>query len=268
MKTLALCVLAAQPWLRRDVAMVVDALHGPPDPSPPEPSQALYAGLLDQARRYLARQARPVALSVFFFDSLQDWRQALQDPAHGLRHCSQELFVLQSPDADQALQLPAQLRAFAHQAGQPLRCSPHSFLLYLQAADDDLHEQPSALWPAASTGGLHLRLAHPEAAMRRADLLRVLLDHLDHAHHNRLLARSVDAAERPPALARALHAFMQQRWPGRWDFHGYTGSVIAASSRACASWAGPTDARSWAASTSMAWPARPWPAGSCSGVPS
>ena len=228
MKTLALCVLAAQPWLRRDVAMVVDALHGPPDPSPPEPSQALYAGLLDQARRYLARQARPVALSVFFFDSLQDWRQALQDPAHGLRHCSQELFVLQSPDADQALQLPAQLRAFAHQAGQPLRCSPHSFLLYLQAADDDLHEQPSALWPAASTGGLHLRLAHPEAAMRRADLLRVLLDHLDHAHHNRLLARSVDAAERPPALARALHAFMQQRWPGRWDFHGYTGSVIAA----------------------------------------
>ncbi|HLO96495.1 MAG TPA: hypothetical protein VK195_19460, partial [Burkholderiaceae bacterium] len=228
MKTLALCVLAAQPWLRRDIAMVVDALHGPPGPAPSGPPPSLYAGLLDQARRYLAQQARPVALRAFFFESPTDWQQALADPVHGLRDCSLELFVLQAPDASTGLSLPARLRALAQEAGRPLRCSPHSFLLYLQRADEDFHQRPSALWTEASTGGLHLRLPHPEVDTRRADLLRVLLDHLDHAHHNRLLARSVDAAERPPALARALHAFMQQRWPGRWDFHGYTGSVIAA----------------------------------------
>ncbi|MBB2488042.1 decarboxylase [Mitsuaria sp. WAJ17] len=226
MKTLALCVLAARPWLRRDVAVVVDALHGPLEPSALHPSASLYEGLLAQARRYLAQQARPVAWRVFFFDSLPDWQQALQDPDHGLRACSQELFILQA-EASEALLLPARLRAHAQEAGQPLRCSPHSFLLYLLGPDDDLPVQPSALWPDASTGGLHLRLPHPDAQTRRADLLRVLLDHLDHAHYNRLLARSVDAAERPPTLARALHAFMQRRWPGRWDFHSYTGSVIA-----------------------------------------
>lgn len=228
MKTLALCVLAAQPWLRRDIAVVVDALHGSPLPAGEAPPPSLYAGLLDQARRYLAQQARPVAWRAFFFDTLQDWQQALQDPAHGLRGCSQELFVLQAGEASEALQLPARLRTLAQAAGQPLRCSPHSFLLYLQGDDDGSSQPPSAFWPDASTGGLHLRLPHADADTRRADLLRVLLDHLDHAHHNRLLARSVDAAERPPALARALHAFMQRRWPGRWDFHSYTGSVIAA----------------------------------------
>lgn len=247
MKSLAVCVIGATDPVSRDVSFVVDKLLTPPGVRAVSASSAarataarstaacldsdqVFASLLRQAQRYLARRPRTHELRVFCFDSLAAFHAAAAEAGHPLRDGSISLELLfvdvSSLDgADAAPHWAADLKQRLMQACEahavPARFSPHSFTFYL--ADDDPRRRFMH-----GHGAVHPRLRGNDAAARRADMLRIVLDHLDHAHFNRMLARSVDAAFRPVALAGAIDGFMRGQWGERWDFHAFTGSVVAA----------------------------------------
>lgn len=81
-------------------------------------------------------------------------------------------------------------------------------------------DEPHWRQPSSAGGG-------EDRAARRADLLRIVLDHLEHAHFNRLLARSISGPLLSVSLATEVTRFMRSRWQERWDFHSYTGSMVA-----------------------------------------
>lgn len=100
------------------------------------------------------------------------------------------------------------------------RLSPHSALLYCS-----LSALPG--WMNTTGGNRHLRVVSQDRVARRADLLRIVLDHLEHAYFNRLLARSISGPLLPVSLACEVTRFMRSRWQECWDFHFYTGSMVA-----------------------------------------
>lgn len=101
-----------------------------------------------------------------------------------------------------------------------LRLSPASIVAYLPAkAQRALHRY--------SQGNLQLRLHSTDRHARRADLLRLLMDHLEHAHLNRFLARAIQAPMPPVRMAVEIDCYMRQRWGEQWDVLYYTGSMVA-----------------------------------------
>jgi thiamine pyrophosphate-dependent acetolactate synthase large subunit-like protein len=114
----------------------------------------------------------------------------------------------------------AALMSACSEREQPPRLSPASVVVYLSArAHQDLHRY--------AQGNLQLRLHGSDRYARCADLLRLLMDHLEHAHFNRLLARAIQAALPPGRVAVEINRYMRQRWGEQWDVHYYTGSMVA-----------------------------------------
>ncbi|TFH86199.1 decarboxylase [Billgrantia azerbaijanica] len=115
--------------------------------------------------------------------------------------------------------LAALMSASSEQEQQP-RLSPASVVVYLPAQSyRELHR--------CVQGNLQLRLHGSDRHARRADLLRLLMDHLEHAHFNRFLARAIQAALPPGRVAVEINRCMRQCWGEQWDVHYYTGSMVA-----------------------------------------
>lgn len=66
-----------------------------------------------------------------------------------------------------------------------------------------------------------------EGLNSRTDLLRTLMDHLDHSYCNKMLARTVGQHFEPVSLAQSLFEFMSCHWGENWDCHYFTGSMVS-----------------------------------------
>ncbi|MHA6883748.1 decarboxylase [Ralstonia pseudosolanacearum] len=187
-------------------------------------SQSVLDTLMAQAQGYLldnlAEAARAPRLSLLHFASEDAACEGLRSRAGDL---PVDVFIV-----DHAHRLPEQaddpfdaLFEAGACEGRPQRLTPHSAMLFCS---------PEALpWRMLGIGGnRHLRVRSDDQAACRADLLRLLLDHLEHAHLNRMLARSVVSGALPPvSMASEITRFMRSRWGEAWDFHAYTGSMVA-----------------------------------------
>lgn len=238
--TLGICLITQAQPLIEDVDFVIEQLQAGLQPpasaadwplvsgrseemhralGPRPRSEAVLETLMVQAQRYLQGGAANVAtlpdLRVMTFDSVEAAQAQLRLQGPQL---SSELFILdlgEQPQAGSCDPFDELITA----ASNP-RLSPHSALLYCSL---------SALsgWMNTTGGNRHLRVVGHDRAARRADLLRIVLDHLEHAYFNRLLARSITGALLPVSLAAEAMRFMHSRWQERWDFHFYTGSMVA-----------------------------------------
>lgn len=238
--TLGICLVTQSEPLIEDVTFVIEQLQAGLQPpvtaadwpltiggceemhralGPRPRSEAVLETLMVQARNYLqgspANTAALPDLWLMTFDSVEAAQSRLRhlDP-----RLSSELFILDLGEQAQAgVEDPFdELIATAPNA----RLSPHSALLYCS-----LSALPG--WMNRIGGNRHLRVVGEDRAARRADLLRIILDHLEHAHFNRLLARSISGPLLSVSLATEVTRFMRSRWQERWDFHSYTGSMVA-----------------------------------------
>ncbi len=179
--------------------------------------------LMAQAQGYLLDtlpdMAQAPRLSLLHFASEEAAREGL---CTGTGDLSVEMFIV---DQSHLTLAPAcdpfdVLFDAGTREGRQQRLTPHSAVLFCS---------PEAL-PGRMLGvggNRHLRVRSEDHAACRADLLRLLLDHLEHAHFNRLLARSVTGALPPVSMASEIARFMRSRWGNAWDFHSYTGSMVA-----------------------------------------
>ncbi|HUE92334.1 decarboxylase [Pseudomonas sp.] len=238
--TLGICLVTRDQPLIEDVSFVIEQLQAGLQPPArvadwplvigdceemhralgPRPcNEAVLETLMVQAQRYLqgctANAAALPDLWMMAFGSLKEAQAQLRLQGSQL---SSELFILdlgeqlQAGDCDPFDELIATVP-------NP-RLSPHSALLYCS-----LSALPG--WMNTTGGNRHLRVVGQDRAARRADLLRIVLDHLEHAYFNRLLARSIGGPLLPVSLACEVTRFMRSRWQERWDFHFYTGSMVA-----------------------------------------
>ena len=174
-----------------------------------------FKALLMQAQQYLnAHGARdPYQLVLRHFTSLDETRMGL----HQGRLTTECLFLdSRGMQLDEAHDPFAKLLAIRSDA----RLSPSSAILFCE-------EERLAAWMRLLGGNRLIRMPHAQQGQRRADLLRLLLDHLEHAHFNRLLVRTTYPQAGPITLAQALCGLMRTRWKEHWDFHFFTGSMVA-----------------------------------------
>lgn len=231
-----LCLVTASPGLIDDVAFVVerlDALLAGTTECAVLPSdfdgmqkqlqrkdspQATLALLTAQAANYLAgRAGAKLSLRFDCFSSLTQAHVALRQA-----DVPPEMVVVDvSAEDPEAWDDPcAELLELASLSGRRARITPHSAVLVLPK-DADLAAA------RVRYGNQHLRLAGAAGPARQADLLQIVMDHLDHAHLNRMLARWGTSAEGSVGLAERVCGFMRSHWSERWDFHSYTGSMVA-----------------------------------------
>ncbi|WP_020405778.1 hypothetical protein [Hahella ganghwensis] len=76
-------------------------------------------------------------------------------------------------------------------------------------------------------GSAQIQVLQDDPDIDRANLLKLLIDHLEHGYLNKLLSRTTAATKSTIGLAKAIFGHMQERWKGQWDFHYYTGSMVA-----------------------------------------
>ena len=198
--------------------------------SAPE-SQAVLDTLFVQAQRYLQEQDGDFDLRVFYFESMQAFSAAVQASNHGIAEegLSLEFFfvdasvfpVERTGDMTWAARLKRQLLEICRSNKLATRISPNSFTFYLDREDLETHL-------LCTDGGHHLRLLDGDRAAQQADMLRMVLDHLEFAYFNRVLRRGVDNVFRPVTLAVEVSSFMQSQWRDNWDFYYFTGSMVAA----------------------------------------
>lgn len=217
-----ICLISRDPALRADVSAVLDRLnhwlgHETPLASQHWPDahlDSLYRQVAGQAEAYLRQQAGEgaLALELLAFDDLAQAHAALPSA------CPCDHVLL---DTRHLSQQPAHDPLHALLDTQPeARRSPSSAVLLC----DPQHLQH---WLERLGGNRLLRVPHPDPALRRADLLRLFVDHLEHAYCNRLLARTTLQTSEPVALARDIQQRMTQRWGQAWDCHFFTGSMVA-----------------------------------------
>jgi thiamine pyrophosphate-dependent acetolactate synthase large subunit-like protein len=241
--TLGVCLITQAQALFDDVAFVVEQLQAGMSPVAMEPwsaqpaaveemnralgrrpgSGAVLESLMVQAHSYLqghlSRGCPALELELLHFTSLDEAHSVLRQRAD---RGQVELFIVDHSQQDEAGAVDPfeALFALCRSAGQAPRLSPHSALLFCA--------QPALSgWMSRTGGNRHLRVRGEDRAACRADLLRIVLDHLEHVHFNRMLARSVSTALLPVSIASEVTRFMRSRWQGRWDFHAYTGSMVA-----------------------------------------
>lgn len=242
MEALGICLVTRSPELLDDVSFVVQQLnHGLAPLSGEDPTVPADAGklccmigggahsgrvlevLMTQAECYLqgslAAWQQPMEVELLHFCTLED-AQA-QQVFHG-RRPRVEIFIVDASHHDEVGEDPfdALFTAYRHESDATPRLSPHSALLYCS-------RQALPEWVARTGGNRHLRVPLQDRAASRADLLRIAVDHLEHAHFNRMLARSVGQTLPSVSIATEVARFMFDRWQENWDFHSYTGSMVA-----------------------------------------
>lgn len=82
-------------------------------------------------------------------------------------------------------------------------------------------------WMMRLGGSYIIRSPHEDEEMRRADLFRLLMDHLDHTQLNKISTRANKAPTSPVIMATEVTRLMSRKWGDNWDFHYFTGSMIA-----------------------------------------
>lgn len=247
MKSIAICVIGFPSILFEDVSFVVDRLVMEwqeqtnlalcPTQSPTIGSDQInscdhsvvLSSVLAQAQYYLARQQAGFHLHIFSFESLENFDATMQGRLHPMLNSefSTELFFVDTKATDiddspgWAINLKQRLVGICERQQVSIRLSPHSFTFYVS----DAGLTPNFI---NANAAVHARLLTVEPNSRRADITRILVDHLDHAHFNRMLARSIDAGSRPVSLALEISRFMNEQWNECWDFYSFTGSVVTA----------------------------------------
>ncbi|TBV16651.1 decarboxylase [Stutzerimonas kirkiae] len=224
-RTIGVCLVSQDEELTRDLQAVLGGVNdlldgnpGTPFDTSPDGECFPYRQLLGQAGRYLRSFRRDPALGLALrrFDSVADARQ---DVAIAGRASSPVECVLldtrhEEPDGtDDPFTSLTQGHAQA-------RVSPCSAMLLCK-------EEALGKWMCQLGGNRLVRVPHANPWQRRADLLRLILDHLEHAHFNRMLVRAKQKPDSRVTLARHIHQQMSERWGNRWDFHFYTGSMVA-----------------------------------------
>ncbi|WP_217496099.1 hypothetical protein [Brenneria rubrifaciens] len=176
-----------------------------------------YNRILEQASHYLSQhQHTDLVLSLQRFDSLS---AALQPFSAGHQPSFRIECVLldarhEKPSDEEDPFLP-----FVH--NQPnARFSPYSAMLLCQ-------EECLGEWIGRLGNNRLVRVLHPNSWQRRADMLRLILDHLEHAYFNRMLVRIYQNSTDPVTVAKTIHRHMTARWGDQWDFHYFTGSMVA-----------------------------------------
>ncbi|HDS1736119.1 thiamine pyrophosphate-binding protein [Pseudomonas sp. BP8] len=223
-RTVGICLVSRDSALREDVHAVLERLnhwlgHETPRHSqhwPDNDRQCLYRQVAEQAQAYVRAHAKGHALylDLQLFGDADAARSAL-----AAADTSDSDYVLfdtrqldQQPDHDPLVELLA--------AQPQAKRSPSSALLL--CSQDDLGH-----WLNRLGGNRLLRVPQAEQQLRRADLLRLFVDHLEHAYFNRLLSRTTLQSNEPVALARDIQKRMNARWAAQWDCHFFTGSMVA-----------------------------------------
>ncbi|MFS0825777.1 decarboxylase [Pseudomonas phoenicis] len=222
-RSVGICLVSRDRQLHAEVQQVLDRLNhwlGHETPTPPCPwpdvdPQGLYRQVAAQAQAYIRGHARDHALHLVLqvFDDAPSAQAALAIDSH---------------DSDYVL-------FDARDQAQPSVCDP---LVALLAAQPAAKRSPSSAlllcdeqslphWLNCLGGNRLIRAPHADMALRCADLLRLFVDHLEHAYFNRLLARTTLQSSEPVALARDICVRMQLRWGEQWDCHFFTGSMVA-----------------------------------------
>ncbi|SDJ67132.1 Acetolactate synthase large subunit [Pseudomonas indica] len=238
---LGVCLVTQTQTLFEDVAFVVEQLRRGLVPVSTEPwnatacieemcramggrprSEEVLETLMVQAENYLQENAvanrQPLEVELLHFPTLEVARAQLT--RHGERS-RVGLFIVDACRQEEADEDPFDdlFAACRHEDEGP-RLSPHSAVLYCS--------RPALPgWMVRAGGNRHLRVPLEDRAASRADLLRIAVDHLEHVHFNRMLARSVSHALPPVSIATEVTRFMADRWQDGWDFHSYTGSMVA-----------------------------------------
>ncbi|MCU1730469.1 MULTISPECIES: decarboxylase [unclassified Pseudomonas] len=222
-RTVGICLISRNRALQEDVQAVLDRLnhwlgHETSLYSqhwPDSNSQCLYRQVAGQAEAYvrLHAQGHDLYLDLRVFDSAADASLALATASSESDYVLFDTRHLHAqPDSDPLVELlDAQPEA---------KRSPSSALLLC----DEEHLQH---WLLRLGGNRLVRVPHPTQTLRRADLLRLFVDHLEHAYFNRLLARTTLQSGEPVALARDIQQRMDARWGDHWDCHFFTGSMVA-----------------------------------------
>ncbi len=251
-----ICLVSQDRQLQKDVRQVVQQINGwlndSPNvaaPGPPVDCRPLQG----QAQRYLRQQqgkTGPKQLVVHCFASLEAALIAQNDDT-----MAAECVYLDSRGLGLAANEDPCAQLLSARPG--LRFSPSSAVLF--CAESCLPK-----WMLLLGGNRLIRTPLGQREQRCADLLRLLLDHLEHAYFNRLLVRTTQPPTEPVAAARAVSDLMSARWGQGWDFHFFTGSMVA----------GFIDSMHKARTSvyiadvmNMRWPWAQWPAGNCTDGP-
>lgn len=220
---IAVCVVSADQSLIDDLADAMNRLsaHSPPPAFSDDVHEHTLAQLSRWVAAYWARPDAPArpAWRLCVFPSLEAALARLPALA---AECAVEWLLLDadlSPTA--ARQTLDALSAAMQTPNRVLRLTPASWVLYLP-------EHPRHGVEGYLRGNLQVRQRGLPRAARCADLLRLLMDHLEHAHGNRLLARGLGAPAGVSRVAQTVAAWMRSRWGEAWDVHYYTGSMVAA----------------------------------------
>lgn len=222
-RTVGICLVSRDSALQEDVQAVLDRLnhwlgHETAIASqhwPDSDSRCLYRQVAGQAEAYVREHAdnHGLYLDLRCFEDAAEAREAL---ASADSESDYVLFdtrqLAEQPDSDPLVELLA--------AQPEAKRSPSSALLLC----DEEHLQH---WLGRLGGNRLLRVPHERQPLRRADLLRLFIDHLEHAYFNRLLARTTLQSSEPVALARDIEQRMNARWGEQWDCHFFTGSMVA-----------------------------------------
>lgn len=239
--TMGVCLVSQVPALMEDVAFVIEQLRTGLTFASAEPwdatadvermcrsldrrprSEEVLEALMVQAESYLQENTsagrEPLDVQLLHFPTLEAARAELARPGTGT---GAELFIVDMSQQPVAEEDPFEtlFSACQHDDGGQ-RLSPHSAVLYCSA-------QALPGWMEQAGGNRHLRVPLQDRAASRADLLRIAVDHLEHTRFNRLLARTVNPEQPPVSIASEVTRFMRARWRDDWDFHSYTGSMVA-----------------------------------------
>jgi len=251
-KTMNVCLVSTEPALIDDLAFVVQRVNAALAAGTSSPQRFTRSDLeamngslgravssdralnvlMLQADRYLSasqeKTANPLRIEVLRYDSMDEARADLSrptdEPSPGLYivdMCTRQSRERSAPPSQHAGPDPCgELMAVCEEAGRTTRLSPHSAVVYLPPG--------TVLTDARSwAGNQHLRVWSPDSQARRADQLQILMDHLDQAHLSRMHARWGTTVHGPVGMAEWISGFMRANWSDRWDFHSYTGSMVA-----------------------------------------
>lgn len=224
-QTIHVCLISQDDGLIQDLKVVLNNINTLLDSNDSMPTDKLlsdedctksdsilYKQIIEQANQYISQHKyKGIALSLLRFDSISAALEALT-----AGHQPQFVFL------DARYEEPGAEDPFVpFISNQPeTRFSPYSMILLCQ-------EEFLRKWMCQSGSSRQVRVLHPNPYQRRADFLRLILGHLEHAYYNRMLMRVYQNTDEPVTLAKTIHRHMTARWGDQWDFHFYTGSMIA-----------------------------------------
>lgn len=235
-EVIGICLVSADTALRDDLAFALERVESTlktptlelaaPTAQDVQESRSVLQSVVASASRYLSAQgamSNP-ELRLLHYSSPASAASGLEALSDQL---SVEFFVIDAavPAQDEGglsnvEAVLAELMSACSGQEHPPRLSPASVVVYLPA---QAHRELQRY----TQGNLQLRLHATDPHARRADLLRLLMDHLEHAHFNRLLARAIQGVIPPGRIAVEINRYMRQRWGEQWDVHYYTGSMVA-----------------------------------------